>query len=122
MYEEIIKGILLGTFYGGQAALFGYLKSSDLPVSWTIILTKKFWETFEPIKAFKTIVLGGLMGAFGAFSVLNIENKWLTPEETFVVYNFAYSALVMGIDQFVKFVVRRTPIVRAWNWLKAKFA
>ena len=122
MYEEIIKNILLGTFYGGQAALFGYLKSNELPQSWTIILTKKFWATFEPVKVFKTVVLGAFMGAFGVFSTLNIQNQWLDPTETLIVYNFAYSALVMGVDQFIKFVVRRTPIVRAWNWFKAKFA
>lgn len=121
MIEEIIKNIALGAFYGTQAALFGYMKDENLPLSWTAVFTKKFWETFSPVKAFKTIVLGAFMGAFGTFSILNTENKWLDPTETLIIYNFAYSAIVMGVDQFIKFVVRRTPIVRAWNYLKAKW-
>jgi len=28
--------------------------------------------------------------------------------------------IVYGVDAFVKLIVRRTPLVKAWNWLKSK--
>jgi len=119
--QAILLQIGVGIFYGIQAAFFGYMKDSGLPVSWTAILTKKFWENFDPIKALKTILLGGVLGGLGAFNTLNLQAGWLDPVEAALVYNFAYAALTMGIDQFVKFVVRRTPLIRVWNWLKAQF-
>ena len=114
--EQIAISVGLGVFYGGQAALYGYLADNDLPQSWSVILTKKFWESFDPVKAAKTVALGALLGGLGAFNALNI----IGGAEGVIVTNFVSSIIVLGVDKFVKFLVRRTPIVRAWNWLKAK--
>jgi len=114
MYEDIIKGIALGAFYGAQAALIGYLKSDELEQSWRVVLTKKFWESFEPTKAIKTIVVGAAMGGFTQGQIYGI-----IPADP-IVSNFGYDIIVMGVDQFVKFIVRRTPLVRLWNALKEK--
>jgi hypothetical protein len=117
---DVLKNVGLGMFYGGQAALFGYMKDNDLPLSWTAVLTKDFWAKFDPIKSLKTVLLGALLGGVTqGMSVIPVD--LVDPVERIVVMNFANTAIIMGIDQFVKFVVRRTPLVRAWNWLKTQF-
>jgi hypothetical protein len=120
MYVEILKDIALGAFYGAQAALFGYLKSEDLPVSWTAIFKREFWAKFDPVKALKTVVLGGVLGAFTKGMTFVPAGTFADPTEEAVFFNFANTAIVMGVDQFMKFVVRRTPLIRMWNALKAK--
>lgn len=110
MFEETIKGICLGAFYGAQAALFGYLKDEDLPKSWSIVFTRKFWEGFSPVKAIKTVAIGCGLGAFG---IVKTEYN-LDP----VTINFFNDVIVIGVDQLVKLIVRRTPIVRFWNAIK----
>jgi len=114
MYEEIIKGILYGAFYGGQAALFGYLKSEDLPLSWKVVFTKDFWAAFDPIKALKTVFLGMAMGALTQGQIYG-----LIPTDP-IIGNFANDVIVIGVDQLMKLIVRRTPLVRVWNALKEK--
>jgi hypothetical protein len=126
MYEEIIRGILLGAFYGGQAALYGYLASEELPVSWKAILTTKFWTTFSWTKASKTVLLGITLGAISSgYGFIRPEDWAIFTNYTGLpqislplLLNFANTAVVMGADKFIKFIVRRTPLVRAWNWLK----
>lgn len=114
MYEEIIKGILYGAFYGGQAALFGYLKSEDLPLSWKVVFTKDFWAAFDPTKALKTVFLGMAMGALTQGQIYG-----LIPTDP-IIGNFANDVIVIGVDQLMKLIVRRTPLVRVWNALKEK--
>jgi hypothetical protein len=120
MYETIIVEILKGAFYGGQAALFGYMKSEELEKSWTVILTRKFWEKFDLVKALKTVILGGILGAFTRGFTFIPEGTFPDPTSELIFLNFANTAIVMGVDQFIKLIVRRTPIVRVWNWLKEK--
>ena len=126
MYEEIIKGILMGGFYGGQAALYGYLASEELPVSWQAILTRKFWESFSWTKASKTVLLGVMMGILSQGYLFIKPEYWATFTEytglpqipLSLILNFANTAVVMGVDKLAKFVVRRTPLVKAWDGLK----
>lgn len=113
-------GILRGAFYGAQAALFGYMKSNELPSSWTVIFRRKFWESFDPVKALWTVSLGALMGAFTRGMTFVPAGTFADPTEEVIFVNFASTAIVMGVDQFMKFIVRRTPLVRMWNALKAK--
>ena len=114
MYEIMIKGILYGAFYGGQAALFGYLKSEDLPLSWKAVLTKDFWAAFDPVKALKTIFLGMAMGGLSQGTIYG-----LIPTDP-ITQNFANDTIVIGVDQLIKLIVRRTPLVKLWNALKKK--
>jgi len=119
LVEEILKGILLGAFYGAQAALYGYLKSEELPISWSVIFTKKFWEKFSPEKALKTILLGMVFGAFTQ-GMQFLPPEMLADPGTMIFINFMNTAIIMGVDQLMKLIVRRTPLVKAWNWLKEK--
>lgn len=120
---SVATGILLGAFFGGEAALLGYLKSEDLPVSWSAILTKKFWEKFDPIKALKTILLGMIIGGYTQGTIF--AGQITDPNYAFlnnpIFLSFVYTTLIMGVDQFMKFIVRRTPLVKAWNYLKSIF-
>lgn len=126
MWQDIIRGILIGAFYGGQAALYGYLASEDLPVSWRAIFTKAFWEKFSWTKAGKTIFLGIIIGAISqGYNFIDPHSWELFTEATGlpqiplgVVLNFAYTAAILGFDKFTKFIVRRTPLVKAWDKFK----
>jgi hypothetical protein len=111
---ELFKTLGLGIFFGLQAALYGYLKSEDLPVSWQAIFTRAFWDKFDPIKALKTTLLGGVIGFF-----TTLQMGGFITAENFIFFNFANAIMVMGVDQFIKLIVRRTPIVKAWNKLKS---
>jgi hypothetical protein len=126
MYEEILKGIGLGAFYGAQAGLYGYLASEELPISWRVLLTRKFWETFSWTKFGKTVLLGAIVGAVST-GYLNITPDMWTRFTDYtgmpqiplsLILNFANTAVIMGVDKLAKFVVRRTPLVKAWNGLK----
>ena len=120
MFEDIIKGIAIGAFYGGQAALFGYMKSNELPTSWTVIFRRKFWTSFDPIKAIKTVTIGSVLGGFTRGMSFVPAGTFADPTEEMVFVNFANTAIVMGVDQFIKFIVRRTPLVKLWNTLRGK--
>jgi len=100
-----------GALTGGIAALVGYMKQEELEPSWKTVLTRDFWWAFDPVKALKTVLLGMIIGAFMA--------KGITQD---VLADFGLMTLITyGVDALVKLIVRRTPIVRAWNWLKEKF-
>jgi len=126
MYEEILKGIAIGAFYGGQAAFYGYLASEELPISWKALLTKEFWQKFSWSKAFKTVLLGIVMGAISHGYGFITPEQWqwfydftgINQIPLIVILNFANTAVVLGADKFIKFVVRRTPLVRIWNGIK----
>jgi len=126
MFEETIKGIVLGAFYGAQAGLYGYLASEELPVSWKAILTRKFWESFSWTKFGKTVILGAVVGAIttGYFKIT--PDMWgqftdytgIPQIPLSVILNFTNTAVIMGVDKLAKFIVRRTPLVKAWDALK----
>jgi hypothetical protein len=120
MFEDVIKGIAMGAFYGAQAALFGYMKSNELPASWTVIFRKKFWESFDPVKAIETIILGAGLGAFTNSMSFVPAGTFSDSTEEAIFVNFANTAIIMGADQLRKFIVRRTPLIRVWNALKEK--
>lgn len=113
---EAIKAVVLPFLQalasGGLAGLLGYMKMEELGTGWKVIFTKKFWEVFKPTKAIKTILVSmivyGIAYYFG----------W-TPE--FVEGLTIMTLIVYGVDALVKFIVRRTPLVKVWNWLKTKF-
>ena len=113
MELETIKAIILpflqAVATGGAAGLMGYMKQEDLGDSWKVIFTKKFWEKFDPVKALKTILISIIVYGIAYSFKVTIT----TIEEIGVMVFITY-----GVDALVKFIVRRTPIVRAWNWLK----
>lgn len=125
---EILRSILIGGFYGGQAAVYGYLASEELPVSWRAIFTKAFWEKFSWSKAGKTVALGIVFGMITqGYAFIKPEDwNYFTEYTGFpkiplpVILNFANTAVLMGVDKFSKFVVRRTPLVRLWDGLKGR--
>lgn len=107
--EAVVLPLLQALLSGGIAGLMGYMKQEELGDSWKVIFTKKFWDRFDPVKALKTVLISM------AVYVIAYQFGWTpkTIEEigvlTFIVY---------GVDALVKVIVRRTPLVRAWNWLK----
>lgn len=112
---EALKAIVLPFLQvlasGGLAGLMGYMKDEELGESWKVIFTRKFWEKFEPTKAIKTILVS--MIVYGIAYVMG----W-TP--TTIAEVGILTLVVYGVDALVKVIVRRTPLVRAWNWLKAQ--
>lgn len=119
---------MLGAFYGGQAALFNYMSSEDLPLSWKAILTRKFWETFSVTKASKTILVGVAVGAISVgYGLVRPENWDIFTNYTGLpqiplklIVNFATTGVILGVDRLAKFIVRRTPLVRLWNDFKER--
>jgi len=107
--KAIALPILKAIMSGGLAGLMGYMKQEELGTSWKVIFTKKFWEKFEPTKALKTIIIS--MVVYGIAEAFKVSPKTL--EEIGVM-----TLVVYGVDALVKLIVRRTPLVRAWNWLK----
>lgn len=119
MYEEIIKGILFGAFYGFQASLIGYLKSEELDQSWSVIFKREFWEKFSPTKALKTVLIGTIIGGFTTGKAY-LPIEFTSSADWIIFANFFNDVVILGVDQLVKFIVRRTPLVKAWDWLKEK--
>jgi len=111
MEVEIIKAFLQAVASGGLAGLMGYMKQEELGDSWKVIFSRAFWERFEPMKAVKTIVVS--MVVYGVAYAFKITPQTL--EEM-----GAMTLIVYGADALCKLIVRRTPIVRVWNWLKEK--
>jgi len=109
--KEFLLVLGKGALTGGVAALIGYMKERDLGLSWKVVLTRDFWERFDPVVALKTVLIGMIVGAF--------ISKGVTQD---VLADFGLMTLITyGVDGLVKLIVRRTPIVRAWNWLMEKF-
>jgi len=109
---EMLKAFLQAIMSGGLAGLMGYMKQEELGTSWKVIFTRKFWEKFEPTKALKTMLISvivyGISFYFGVKPATTFEEVGVM---TLIVY---------GVDALMKFIVRRTPIVSGWNWLKEK--
>ena len=128
MYEEILKGIALGAFYGGQASLYQYMSDENLPISWQALLTRKFWEGFNWTKFSKTVLLGAVFGAVTTAYFNVTPDMWvkftydtgLPQIPLSLVLNFANTGVVLIIDRLAKLIVRRTPLAKAWDALKAK--
>jgi len=126
MDTQLLKGIGLGMFYGAQAGVIGYLASEELPLSWKVLLTRKFWETFSWTKFSKTVLLGAVVGGITTAYFNVTPDMWtrFTDYTTIpqiplsLILNFANTAVIMGIDRLAKFIVRRTPLVRVWNNIK----
>lgn len=119
----ILKSLALGAFFGGEAALIGFLKNEELPTSWKIILSKDFWNTFDVVKALKTVLVGMLMGVFtqGQMYMPQItEALNVNPSDPtlLVVIATVPSLIVYTVDQLIKLIVRRTPLVKLWDKLK----
>lgn len=113
----IAVDILKYAAYGGLVALGGYLKSENLPNGWKIVFTKEFWNKFSPTKALKTVMVGIFLGAFTRGQIyLPIE---ITQSADFLAVSlFTNAVIVLGVETLIKIIVRRTPLMRAWNGLK----
>jgi hypothetical protein len=109
---EIVKAFLQALASGGIAGLLGYMKQENLPLSWKAIFTKEFWSHFEPTKAIKTILVSAIVYGV-AFAT------GMTP--TTIEGLGVMTTIVYAVDALVKVIVRRTPLVRLWNAVKAKF-
>lgn len=107
----IVLPFLQALATGGLAGLLGYMKMEELGDSWKVIFTRKFWTTFKPIKALKTILI--------SMAVYAIAYKYGVTVSTLEEIGIM-TLIVYGVDALVKFIVRRTPLIRAWNWLKDK--
>jgi len=129
MFEEYlpyIQGIILGAFYGAQASLYTYLATENLPLSWQTILTKRFWETFQWTKFGKTMLVGMVFGALTTAYGFVSPGQWdfftqitgLPQIPLGLILNFANTGIVIGVDRLTKLVIRRTPLVRAWDKFK----
>lgn len=123
-YIPTLEYIATGAFYGAEAALFGFLKSEELPISWKVLFSKDFWTKFDAVKALKTVLIGMVLGAWtnGTLYMPQIAEALnvTTSDPTYLaVLATVPSLIVFGVDAFVKFVVRRTPLVRVWNGIKA---
>lgn len=116
MEIEVLKTIILAFLQalasGGLAGLLGYMKQEELGTSWRVVLTRKFWEKFNLTKAIKTILIS--MVVYGVAYYYNVA-----PTDVFAEIG-VMTLVVYGVDAFIKFIVRRTPLVKAWNWLKEK--
>ena len=109
---EMLKAFLQALMSGGLAGLMGYMKQEELGTSWKVIFTRKFWEKFQPTKALKTIIISVIV--YGVSYYFGV-----TPSSTFEEIG-VMTLIVYGVDALMKFIVRRTPIVTAWNKLKEK--
>lgn len=123
LYIPILLHIATGAFYGAEAALFGFLKSEELPTSWRALLTKAFWTKFDVVKALKTVLIGMLIGAWtnGSLYMPQIAealNISVSDPMYLAVITTVPSLIVYAVDGIVKFVVRRTPLVRVWDAIK----
>lgn len=123
-YIPTLVIIATGAFYGAEAALFNFLKSEDLPISWKALFSKDFWTKFDVVKALKTVLIGMLLGAFTQGRIYMpqvIEALGFSPSDpTFIaIMATVPSLIVYGVDALVKLVVRRTPLMRVWNGIKA---
>jgi len=127
-YVEILKAIGLGAFYGAQASIYQYMASEDLPLSWSSIITKAFWEKFNWYKFAKFVLVGSLVGAITVGYGLITPGQWdiftqatgLPQIPMALVLNLVNVGVVMVLDRVTKLIVRRTPLATAWDGLKAK--
>lgn len=114
MDAETIKTVLLPFLQalasGGLAGLMGYMKMEELGTSWRVIFTKPFWEKFKVTKAIKTIIISVIVYGIAYY-------YGVAPTDVFAEIG-VMTLIVYGVDALVKFIVRRTPLVRAWNRLK----
>ena len=128
MYEQYLQGIALGALYGLEAGVVNYMSGEDLPVSWSSILTIKFWSSLSITKLVKTMLIGMVVGAVtnGYGFISPAEWQQFTQQTGIpqiplpLIINFLSTVVVSGVDRMVKTIVRRTPLVHAWNGLKTR--
>jgi hypothetical protein len=126
--QTVLTGIALGAVYGGEAAIMNYLTAEDLPVSWSSLLTAKFWENFSWTKFGKTILVGMMVGAVTNGYGFITASQWASfTAQTGIpaiplplIINFMSTLVVTGVDRLAKTLVRRTPLVHGWNGIKSR--
>jgi len=115
----VLLDILKYAFFGAEAAFVGYLKGENLPSGWKAIFTKEFWTSFSVPKALKTVILGAILGAFTRGQIyLPIET--LSNPDYIAFANFFNLAVVFGVENLIKLVMRRTPLMKGWDYLKER--
>jgi len=115
----VLLDILKYALFGAEASLVGYLKSENLPNGWKAIFTKEFWTCFSLPKALKTVILGAVLGAFTRGQIyLPIET--LSSPDYIAFANFFNLAVVFGTENLIKLVMRRTPLMKGWDYIKEK--
>lgn len=121
-----LMSLAMGAFYGLQASLIGYLAQGNMPLSWSVIFDKKFWVYFEPVKAIKTVILGMVMGVLGVFATVQLPQSFLDvvgptfPAAIPLFLDLAYTGAILGTNKLMQLIIRRTPIITAYNKFKEK--
>jgi hypothetical protein len=128
LLEQYAQGIALGALYGLEAGIVGYMSGEDLPVSWSSILTTKFWASLSLTKLAKTVLVGMVVGAItnGYGFVSTSEWQQFTQQTGIpqiplpLIINFVSTMVVSGVDRMAKFIIRRSPIMHGWNGIKSR--
>jgi len=124
----ILESMAYGAFYGAQASIYQYMASEDLPVSWSAIISKKFWENFNWYKFAKFVLVGSIVGAVTVGYGLVKPDQWafftaltgLPQIPISLIFNLINVGVVMILDRVMKLIVRRTPLATAWDAFKLK--
>lgn len=110
--QLLLVAIGKGVFYGALAGGIGYIKNET-------------WETFDPYKFTRTLVIGGLIGGItGSGSSIDeasalIGAEFGLPSE--LVKTFLMTAIVAIADNVVKILARRTDLGKLWEKVKDFF-
>lgn len=110
---ETIMMLLQILAAGALAGLIGYMKQESLPPSWKAVFSKEFWEKFDPVKALKTVFISLIIALIAYVFNMDIVTATIQLE-----YIGLMTAITIFADQAVKVIVRRTPLVKVWNWVK----
>ena len=124
MIETILENIALGAWYGTLASLVSFLKDENLPVSWNVVFTQEFWQTFNITKFLKTVLVGMALGAvikteFYAPQIAGVLGVSTNNPTYLTVVATAPSMIVYAVDSVVKLIVRRTPLIHIYNKIKS---
>jgi hypothetical protein len=127
MIEELLKGIGFGALYGIQASFYQYMAQEDLPVSIQAVFSTKFWKDFDTVKFTKTVALGAAFGAISVGYGYIKPDQWtmfttyttLPQVPLTLIMNFVNTGIIIAVDTFTRIIVRRTPLVKAWDQFKA---
>lgn len=109
---RILLGIGKGIIYGSLAAVIGYLKNET-------------WETVDPKKALKTVIIGAIIGGVVAYYG-PLDQVWIDFGNEFdvspiLVETFVMTSLATIADQIVKVVWRRFKLDIVWQKIKDFF-
>lgn len=110
MFMQILVSICKGITAGAIAGGIGYIKNET-------------WETFDPYKFVKTLVIGAFVGGITGASGMDLsDTSAMIGNELGVpgpaVEAFIMTAIVGLADNLVKILARRTDLGKLWKKLK----